>query len=92
MDVILANVRPSEPRPDDFVRALIDTLQNDASIHEVAIATFGVMAHSVEYALVTDPPGWRRTLAGGFVSWRWFAATGTTFRAGRAIDEPSGEL
>jgi putative ABC transport system permease protein len=90
MDVNLANVRPSEPRPDDFVRALIDRLQNDASIHEAAVATFGVTAHSVEYALVTDPPGWRRTVAGGFVGRRWFAATGTTFLAGRAIDEPSG--
>jgi len=89
MDVNLANVRPSEPRPDDFVRSLIDTLQDNASIQEAAVATFGVMAHSVEYALAADPPGWRRTSAGGFVSRRWFAATGTTFLAGGAIDEPS---
>ena len=90
MDVNLANIRPSDPRPDDFVRALLDRLQDDASIRDAAVATFGATGHAVEYALPADPPGTRRAATGGFVTPRWFAATGATFLAGGPIGGSSG--
>ena len=90
MDVNLANVRPSEPRANDFVGALIDRLRDDASIRDAAVATFGVNPHSIEYALPADPPDTRRVVAGGFVTAQWFAATGATFLAGGPGNEQSG--
>jgi predicted permease len=90
MDVNLANIRPTDPRPGEFARALLDRLRDHGSIRAVGVATFGVAPHSVGYALPLDPPDTRRTAQGGFVTPQWFAATAATFLAGRAIDEPSG--
>jgi predicted permease len=90
VDINLANVRSTEPRPAVFAAAVLDMLHRDAAIRDAAFATFAVAGHTLFYALPTDAPGVRRGVSGGFVTSRWFDATGARFLAGQGFADTPG--
>jgi putative ABC transport system permease protein len=90
VDINLTNVRSTDPRPDVFTAAVLDSLHEEASIRDAAFATFSVAANSLTFSLADDPPGVRRTASGGFVTPRWFEATGARFLAGHGFADTPG--